>query len=116
MTFVGALASRDAEVTKALLGAAEVPLETARVCARVAELAMTVAEKGNANAVTDAGVAALLAEAGCKGAAFNVRVNVSALSDKSLGADLERESLELVARASLSTARTCATVEKALTN
>jgi len=109
-----ALASRDAEVTKALLGAAEVPLETARVCARVADLAMTVAANGNTNAVTDAGVAALLAEAGCKGAAFNVRVNVSALSDKSLGADLERESLELVARASRAAAEACATVEKAL--
>ena len=77
---------------------------------------MAVAAKGNTNAVTDAGVAALLSEARCKGAAFNVRVNVSALSDKSLGTHLERESLELVARASHAAAKAYATVEKALTS
>jgi len=111
-----AVASRDAAITKALLGAAEVPLQTARVCAKVADLANTVAAKGNSNAVTDAGVAALLAEAGCKGAAFNVRVNVGALSNRSLGADLERESLELVAHASRAAAEAVATVERALTS
>ncbi len=110
------VASRDGQITTALLGAAEVPLETARVCARVAELALIVATKGNTNALTDAGVAALLAEAGCKGAAYNVRVNVRALTDKSLGAELEREALELVARASRSAAEACAMVETALTH
>lgn len=109
-----AVAIRDGQITNALLGAAEVPLETARICAKVAELAVTVAKKGNANAITDAGVAALLAEAGCKGAALNVRVNVSALTDKSLGADLEREALDLVTRASRSAAEASATVEKSL--
>ena len=37
--------------------------------------------KGNSNARADAGVAALMAEAGCRGAAFNVKVNVDALDD-----------------------------------
>ena len=53
------------------------PLETARACVAVAELATTVATKGNVNAVSDAGVAALLAEAACRGAAYNVRINVT---------------------------------------
>ena len=75
-------------VTKALLKAAEVPLETARACVQVCELALAAAERGNSNAVTDAGVAALLAEAACKGAAYNVRVNVSSLEDKSKGTGL----------------------------
>ncbi|MEP6507970.1 MAG: glutamate formimidoyltransferase [Gemmatimonadales bacterium] len=110
-----AAASRDAQVTKALLGAADVPLETARVCARVVELAAIVATKGNSNAVTDAGVAALLAEAGCKGAAYNVRINVAALSDRSMGAALEREALDLVTAASRSAAGACATVERCIT-
>ncbi|HUQ48481.1 MAG TPA: glutamate formimidoyltransferase [Gemmatimonadaceae bacterium] len=106
--------NRDSEITKALLGAAEVPLETARVCAKVAQLALAVAAKGNSNAVTDAGVAALLAEAGCKGAAYNVRINVAALSDKSMGHDLESEALSMVASASAAATETCAIVEQAI--
>src|SRR5512141_1483121 len=49
---------RNEAITKALLGAAEVPLETARLCAQAAELAVSVASKGNSNAITDPGVAA----------------------------------------------------------
>jgi glutamate formiminotransferase/formiminotetrahydrofolate cyclodeaminase len=95
-----AAARRKAAVTKALLGAAEVPLETARACARAAELAGVVAAKGNTNAASDAGVAALLAEAGCKAAVLNVRINVASLDDKSLGAGLLEEAKQLVAQTS----------------
>jgi glutamate formiminotransferase/formiminotetrahydrofolate cyclodeaminase len=91
-----AAATRRQAVTIALLDAAQVPLDTARACAEVAELAAAVAERGNTNAASDAGVAALLAEAGCKGAAFNVRINVAALEDRSAGATLLREVNELV--------------------
>src|SRR5687768_10640995 len=45
-------------IAQALLGASHVPLETARACAKVAELAALVAARGNSNAVSDAGVAA----------------------------------------------------------
>src|SRR4051812_7573090 len=92
-----AAARRSEIVTQALLKAAEVPLETARASVEVGELAVVVAERGNTNAVTDAGVAALLAEAACKGAAYNVRVNVQGLEDKSLGAGLLGEVRQLVA-------------------
>jgi len=86
-----AAAARARAVADALLGAARVPLETARAAADVAELAAHVAEKGNTNAVTDAGVAALLAEAACKSAAYNVRVNVAAMEDKTPGQPLLAE-------------------------
>ena len=101
-------------ITAALLEAAEVPLETARCCVEVARVAAVVAEKGNSNAVTDAGVAALLAEAGCRGAAYNVRVNVQALDDKSKGSGLEREAAELVRQAGDLAKKTTALVERAL--
>ncbi|MEO8563440.1 MAG: glutamate formimidoyltransferase [bacterium] len=101
-------------VDDALLGAAVVPLETARACAQVAELALAVADRGNANAVTDAGVAALLAEAGCVGASYNVRINVASLADKPRGASLGKEARELVARTRDLVARTAAIVERAL--
>ena len=88
-----------ATVDDALMHAAEVPLETARACAEVATLALTVAERGNTNAASDAGVAALLAEAGCVGASYNVRINVGSLSDKQRGAALSAEAQSLVMRA-----------------
>lgn len=78
--------ARATAVREALLGAAAVPLETAQACVRVGELAAAVAERGNRNAVTDACVAALLAEAACKGAALNVRINVAALDDAAAAA------------------------------
>jgi glutamate formiminotransferase/formiminotetrahydrofolate cyclodeaminase len=91
-----AAARRADAVTTALLKAAEVPLETARASVEVAQLAALVAEKGNTNAVTDAGIAALLAEAACRGADYNVRVNVAALDDPSKGKQLASESGQLV--------------------
>jgi glutamate formiminotransferase/formiminotetrahydrofolate cyclodeaminase len=94
-----ASARRSAAVTKALLGAAQVPLETARACLRAAELAVVVATKGNTNAASDAGVAALLAEAGARGAALNVRINVASLEDKTQGAGLLEEARQLVRQA-----------------
>ena len=103
--------TRQAAVTAALLRAADVPLETARACADVADLAALVAEKGNTNAASDAGVAALLAEAGCRGASFNVRINVAALDDKSAGAALVDEVQRLVQRTKASAARAGELVE-----
>lgn len=109
-----AVAVRERAITAALIAASEVPLETARACAEVAELAERVASKGNANAVSDAGVAALLAEAACRGAAYNVRINVAALEDRSAGEHLVREAKALVERASRHATGAIARVEAAL--
>src|SRR3954462_7988033 len=104
-------ATRRAEsVAEALIKAARVPLETARASVKVAELAAVVAEKGNTNAITDAGVAALLAHAAARGAAYNVRVNVQAMDDKSKGEPLAREAAELVTQAGELEERTTAIV------
>ena len=109
-----AAARRAESVTNALLEAAKVPLETARAAVDVARLAHVVAEKGNSNAVTDAGVAALLAAASARGAAYNVRVNVQALDDKSRGEPLAREAAQAAATANEVAERTTSIVERAL--
>jgi glutamate formiminotransferase/formiminotetrahydrofolate cyclodeaminase len=109
-----AAARRAEAVTAALLKAAEVPLETARESVEVAHVAALVAENGNTNAVTDAGVAALLAEAACKGADYNVRVNVSALDDPAKGAQLASESTQLVKKVVDLAAKVTELVESAL--
>jgi glutamate formiminotransferase/formiminotetrahydrofolate cyclodeaminase len=109
-----AAAARTAAITDALLGAAEVPLETARACARAAELAATCANKGNTNAVSDAGVAALLAEAACRGAVYNVRINVSSMNDRSRGAGLVEEANQLLAQTRHSVEQATAAVDAAI--
>ena len=43
--------------------------------------ALVVAQKGNKNSASDAGVAALMLRAGCAGAALNVRINLGGLND-----------------------------------
>jgi len=105
-------ASRDAAIQAALMHAAAVPLDTARAAAEVAALAATCAEKGNTNAASDAGVAALLAEAACRGAAYNVRINVAAMIDKDAGAPLAGIASRLVVAAGESARRATAFVEK----
>jgi glutamate formiminotransferase/formiminotetrahydrofolate cyclodeaminase len=111
-----AAARRAEAVTTALLRAAEVPLETARASVEVAQLAVIVAERGNANAVTDAGVAALLAQAACKGAVYNIRVTVKALDNPSEGAALAAESSRLVKQVSDLAEKTATLVEVSLSH
>lgn len=103
--------ARTAAIQAGLMKAAEVPLETARWCAEVAELAAICAVKGNTNAASDAGVGALLAEAAAKGAAYNVRINVTAMPDKAAGAALAEEAQRLVATAADAAKRATAAVE-----
>ncbi|HEY2066077.1 MAG TPA: glutamate formimidoyltransferase [Gemmatimonadaceae bacterium] len=105
---------KTARIDEALLHAAEVPLETARACAGVAELALAVAERGNTNAASDAGVAVLLAEAGAVGASYNVRINVGSLSEKARGASLVEEAKELVRTTRDLARRTGEVVERTL--
>lgn len=105
---------RSEAITAALLGAADVPLETARACVRVCELAVTVAAKGNTNAVSDAAVAALLAEAACRGAGYNVRVNVAALDDPALGAARAADAAALAHQAAAFAAQATGMVERAI--
>lgn len=107
-------AARDAAIQAGLMHAAAVPLDTARACAAVAALAATCAEKGNTNAASDAGVSALLALAACKGAAYNVRINVASMIDRAAGAPLATEALRLVAETEANAARAAAAVERQL--
>ncbi len=107
-------AARDAAIQAALMKAAEVPLETARACVAVAKLAATCAQKGNNNAVSDAGVAALLAEAACKGAAYNVRINVASMKDPQTGKALAAEASTLVHECASAAIDAISAVERAI--
>ncbi len=75
-------AERAARIQDALKKATEVPFEIAEKCLAVARLSETAAEIGNVGAVSDAGVAVLLAEAAAQSAALNVKINVNGIEDR----------------------------------
>jgi glutamate formiminotransferase/formiminotetrahydrofolate cyclodeaminase len=62
--------------------ATRVPLEVLERSVEILELALTVARDGNPSAVTDAGVGGACALAAAEGAALNVRINLSSLTDE----------------------------------
>jgi len=62
--------------------AIEVPLKVMTLCYESMEVAKAMAETGNPNSVSDAGVGAIAALAGVKGAFLNVKINAAGLDDK----------------------------------
>ena len=89
--------ARSAAIQKATIKATEVPLEVAKKSFEVFGLALTAAEKGNQNAITDIGVATLFAEAAVKGSLLNVRINVSNIKDEELKTQFTKEMKEMLA-------------------
>lgn len=73
--------ARHTAIQSALQGATQVPLETARACGTLVKLTAQVIENINPNARGDVGVAALLAEAGLKGAQLNIAINLAGIND-----------------------------------
>jgi formiminotetrahydrofolate cyclodeaminase len=110
------LAARNAAIQSAMQGASLTPLETMRACIAVLRLAEQATTLGNINAATDGAVGALLAQAGLRGAALNVRVNLGGIDDRSFASACEQEVAILLAEAELVTGRILATVEARLAN
>ena len=73
--------ARTAAIESATKEATMVPLDVMHVCLDAVALSETVARKGNTNALSDAGVSALLLRAGCRGAYYNVKINLSSIKD-----------------------------------
>jgi formiminotetrahydrofolate cyclodeaminase len=88
--------ARSRAVQRALRGAAAPPLAMAGACRRVLDLATTVAAAGNPLLASDAGVAALLAEAALRASAINVRVNLGQVRDGAFVAAAEAELARLL--------------------
>jgi len=85
-------ATRDKAVEDANKEAALVPLEVMKRSLDVLRLAHVVAEKGNENSITDAGVAGLMGQAAVEGARYNVRINLTSVSDQEFVGKLAAES------------------------
>ena len=88
-------AARSGAIQAALKEATDVPLACAQLCADVIELCRPVAEKGNLNVISDAGVAVLAAHAALRSAALNVYINIGGIRDQEFVQD-RRDKLEFV--------------------
>ncbi len=87
--------ARSEAIQAALKEATDVPLACAQLCADVIELCRPVAEKGNLNVISDAGVAVLAAHAALRSAALNVYINIGGIRDEEFVRD-RRDKLEFV--------------------
>jgi formiminotetrahydrofolate cyclodeaminase len=74
--------ARRAAIQEALQGATLVPLGVAEKASAVQNLARVVAEKGNRNASSDAGVAMEMAKAAAEGALLNIQINLAGIKDE----------------------------------
>jgi formiminotetrahydrofolate cyclodeaminase len=80
-------AARTASMQGALKLACQVPFEIGLTSLEVAKLAERAADIGNVGAVSDAGVAVLLAQACAQSAALNVKINVNSIKDEAYNKD-----------------------------
>lgn len=107
-------AARSAAIQEATLYATQVPLRTMKESFQVFELCRAMAEQGNPNSVSDAGVGALAARAAVLGAGMNVKINAGSLKDRAVADALIAEANDLIARANAEEAEITRIVEAKL--
>jgi formiminotetrahydrofolate cyclodeaminase len=76
-------ASRTQAIQSALRAAADVPLQSAQICAEVIVLAEEAAPVLNSAVISDVLVGALMAQAALNGAGLNVEINLGSMTDAS---------------------------------
>ena len=87
---------RTEKIQEALIEAARVPLRVAYKCMEILSLSKEVAEKGSINTVSDAGVAALMAEAALESAILNVKINLKMIKDEKVRTELSSSIKEIL--------------------
>ncbi len=95
-------AARTLAIQEATKFAIEIPFKVMELSLQSMEIIKAMAETGNPNSVSDAGVGALCARSAVMGAFMNVRINASGYSDKnyidkviSEGKEIENKAIEL---------------------
>lgn len=107
-------AARSAAIQAATLFATEVPLHTMKASYKVFEICKAMAEEGNPNSVSDAGVGVLAARAAVLGAGLNVKINAAGLKDRATADKLVGEANELIKKANEQEAEIMKIVEEKL--
>lgn len=105
-------AARSAALQEATLYATQVPLKTIRAAHAAFPLVRAMAEEGNPNSVSDAGVGALAIRSAVMGAALNVKINAAGLKDRAAADELVGEAERLVADSQREESEILAIVER----
>lgn len=92
-------AARSAALQEATLYATQVPLRTMKTAAGVFPVLKAMAETGNPNSVSDAGVGAIAVRGAVLGACLNVKINAAGLKDRALAESLVAEADAIAAEA-----------------
>lgn len=92
--------ARQHAIQEATKYATQIPFNVMELCYQTLFIAKAMAEIGNPNSVSDAGVGALAAKAGVMGAYLNVKINASGLEDKVFAQKYISEGAQIVTNAS----------------
>ena len=103
---------RSEAIQAATLFATQVPLQTMQAAFGAFELCQAMAEFGNPNSVSDAGVGALAARAAVLGAGLNVKINAVSLKDRETADKMIAEAEQLIAEAQKKEAEIIGIVER----
>ena len=104
-------AARAEAMEVATLYATQVPLRTMKAAYKAFDVVRAMAEEGNPNSVSDAGVGALAARSAVMGACLNVKINAAGLKDRAMAEALVNEAMEIQAAAQRAEAEILAVVE-----
>jgi len=91
--------ARDKAIQSATKYATEVPFKVMGLSYNSMEIIKAMAEKGNPNSVTDAGVGALCARTAVLGAYMNVRINAKGLADRKFASNIVRKAKNIAEKA-----------------
>jgi glutamate formiminotransferase/formiminotetrahydrofolate cyclodeaminase len=105
---------RSDAIQAATLNAIEVPLKVMQLCFDSMDVIKAMADIGNPNSVSDAGVGALAVMAGVKGAHLNVKINAASLKDKTKAQQLMSIAADIANRAAFLEREILASVERKL--
>jgi formiminotetrahydrofolate cyclodeaminase len=100
---------RNTAIQEATKAATLVPWKLMQLCEEGMKLTQRVAEKGNVNSISDAGVAALMLHAACAGAELNVKINLKSIAERSFVENVAKE-LDTVSRNASNLAETIRTI------
>jgi formiminotetrahydrofolate cyclodeaminase len=90
---------RKKAIQEGLYGASLTPLDTMKLGLKLLEIARKVVEKGNPHAISDIGVAGLMAMTAIKSANLNVLINTQSLKDKEKADTLENDATTIIDKA-----------------
>jgi len=87
--------ARSAAIKDACRAAMVVPMDIARSCGKIADVAERLVDIGNKNLITDVGVSVLAADAAAKAAGLNVEINLGSIGDEAFAKETKDE-LDLI--------------------